>query len=359
MRGIVNGYSRLLLVAFCVVTALALLSAGATTAAPFGAYNPGWDGGAGLRATADSVGADSVIVRNATRIADYPANETVVVVIAPESTYSDDGAKRLSNFVRAGGTLLVTDDVSGPINTLLDALGARARVDGRLIRDERYNYRSPALPVATNVSDHPLTTDVSKLTLNYGTPVQPNGATVLVSTSEYAYIDENRNGNLDETETLRSRPVATVERVGSGRVIVVGDPSVFINAMLERPGNRRFAGNVFAPFEHVVFDHSQTTQLPPMVVALLVIRSSELLQLCIGGLGLTLIALWSTRPSIIYRLRHRLSGTDAPDDGETADFDIKETIERAYPDWDHERIQRVTQEVKTNREKGDANDRPR
>jgi len=81
-------------------------------------------------------------------------------------------------------------------NALLSDVGATARLDGALLRDERNYYRSPALPVAQPVEEHPYTSGATDLTLNYGTAVTPNDATTLVRTSEFAYLDTDRSGSL-------------------------------------------------------------------------------------------------------------------------------------------------------------------
>lgn len=64
------------------------------------------------------------------------------------------------------------------------------RIDGRLVRDEHRYYRGPALPVATNLSDAPLTSGVDAFTLNYGTTLRPGNATVLARTSATGFYDQ-------------------------------------------------------------------------------------------------------------------------------------------------------------------------
>lgn len=161
---------------------------------------------------------DHEVLLNVSVYDETAANGTVSVVLSPETDYSTRDRLRLRSFVQRGGTLVVAEDYGPRGNTLLETVGASARFNGSAVRDERYNYQSPAFPVAQNVTSHPLTTDVSQLTLNYGTVVEANNASVLVQTSEFAYLDRDGDGELDDNEPLQRRPVVTVEQVGQDRL---------------------------------------------------------------------------------------------------------------------------------------------
>ncbi len=284
---------RAVLVVFAVVTLSALVFGAATSAAAFGAFNPSWEGTTDIRGIASDAGAETTVAENTTEYEAY-GNETVAVVLAPGEPYTETEIERIEAFLERGGTLLVADR-AGEGNELLAALGADARVDGALLRDERNYYRASALPRATNVTDHPLTEDVDALTLNYGTAVDPGGATVLASSSDVAYLDRNDNGQPDDEEELDTYPVATTENVSEGRVVVVGDASAFINVMAERPGNRQFARNLFSDGDTVLVDTSHSGGVPPLIAALLAVRGSPALQFGLVGVGLLVAFGWQRR----------------------------------------------------------------
>ncbi|MFH5801237.1 DUF4350 domain-containing protein [Haladaptatus sp. CMAA 1911] len=345
-----------------------LIVASSTSAASFGAYNGAWDGTSELRDVATGAGAEPQIGHDTAAYSHVTPNDTVAFVLSPEGNYSETDRNRIRQFVQQGGTLLVAGDYGPGTNRLLSALGTDARLDGRPIRDERRQYRSPALPVAGNVSNHSLVTNVSALTLNHGTAVQPNNATVLVRTSGFAYFDVNRNHKLDDNETISSRPVATVEQFGDGRVIVVGDSSAMINTMLERPGNRAFVRNVIGDNQTVLLDYSHTSRLPPLALAVLMIRESSLLQFFVGGGCLMLVFVWAQRPESVRRLlfsvqsrlyrRSRgrqdnvasgmteLSKAQSMSQSDSLSPEMSESTMVAYvrerhPDWEADRIRRV------------------
>ncbi|HKJ59189.1 MAG TPA: DUF4350 domain-containing protein, partial [Halobacteriales archaeon] len=306
-------YPRALLAALGLIVGVAVVVAASTSGAAFGLYNPAWDGAADLRGLAEDAGTEPTVVRNASAYGRVPTEGTVALVLAPAEGYGPAEAAGVRAFVEGGGTLVVADDVDGPANALLADVGAEARLDGRRLRDEQHYYRGPALPVADDVGDHAYTQDVDALTLNHGTAVVPGGATPIVRTSGVAYLDGNGNEAPDDDEPIGPFPVATVEAVGDGRVVVVSDPSAFVNAMLDRPGNRAFATALVSSHDRVLLDYSHAGALPPLAAALLSIRGSTLLQELLGGLVVGAVGLWAGWPSIrrsprVRRLLEQVSG---------------------------------------------------
>ncbi|QCC60469.1 DUF4350 domain-containing protein [Natrinema thermotolerans] len=353
--GVLDGdgvdWPRLLLAGLVLSLLLALVIAAATSSAAFGPYNPSWEGSSELRGDAESApGVETHLLRDTAEYEELPATETVAFVIAPEEPYEGEDVARLREFVANGGTLVVLENFGEPGNALLADVGAQARVDGQLLRDQRHHYQGPAMPVANEVGNHSLTDGVDQLTLNYGTAVEPGNATVLVSTSGFTYLGPEGD-DLDEQDELRSYPVATVESVGDGRVVVVGDPSVTINAMYDEPDNAAFVRGLYADADHVVFDRSHGGPVPPLLGAVLTLRDSPPLQLFVGGLGIGVVAALSrgrprtwlegVRARLPARFRPVESSEERPSYPGLSDAERAEFLRRRHPDWDEERIQRV------------------
>lgn len=341
--------------ALLLVLSLAVLGtvvfAASTSSAAFGAYNPAWDGTSDLRSEADAVGAESDLLLNATRYGSVDPDGSLAIVLSPDEAYGPDDVAQVRAFVRNGGTLLVAEDFGGQSNALLTGVGASTRVDGRLLRDDRHNYRSPAIVVAPKVTASPLTAGVDSLTLNHGTALRPNGATVLVRSSAFSYLDTDRNGEVDGGESLGARPVVTVESVGEGRVVVVSDPSLFVNAMLERPGNQQFVRSVFGRHDRVLLDVSHREKLPPLSYLLFVIRDSPGIQAALGLLAVGAVGAVGNSTAIRRRLRRLVarmtpSGTDRDDVGDvdrpTLDASaVAGYLKERHPGWSEERIERI------------------
>jgi hypothetical protein len=188
--------------------------------------------------------------------------------------------------------------------------------------------------------------------LNHGTAVEPNNATVVYNTSGYAYLDTDRNGRLGPNENITSAPVVTAERLGAGRVVVVSDSSVFIDAMVEEGRNRAFVAALLSGNERVLLDYSHAAGLPPLIVALLVVRDSAWLALAAGTAAVGILGVWSRRPDLLSaaslagsRLRRRVSGLEERASAEVGVRPTEEQLvahlERRHSEWDRERVERV------------------
>lgn len=353
---------KLVLYALAITLGIGLVVAASTSSAAFGAYNVEWDGTSDFRELADTHGESQVSVDTAAYETVDP-NATVAVVLAPADSYDGTEATRVREFVDAGGTLVVADNFGSHGNTLLAETGATARFNGSVLRDEQHYYRAPSLPIATNVTQTPYTVDVEQLTLNRGTAVDSNNATTIATTSGFAYLDREGTGTLSDGDELAEYSVVTVESVGDGTVVTVGDPSLFINTMLSQPDNAAFATALVETREHVLLDYSHADDQPPLALALMLLRSAPLLQIAIGIGGLGIV--WgSVRSSQSVRrtvrdgivsvvpidylrrlpvwLRGSATQSAAPLVDEEAVF---ASLREQYPDLDETRLRRVIADV--------------
>jgi hypothetical protein len=129
-------------------------------------------------------------------------------------------------------------------------------------------------------------------------------------------------------------------------VVVVSDPSAQINAMLDRPDNRAFVGALFDGADRVALDYSHTARLPPLALAVLLLRESVALQLLATGLLGGGIALWARWPALrgagaLADLRGALGRGTAGADPRLDAAAAAAFLRRRHPAWDEERIERV------------------
>lgn len=283
---------EMLAVVFGAVVVLVIVLAVATSATPFGPYNYAWDGTSEFRdRIAEDPDTDLEIVHETDQYEAGDADETVAFVIAPETDYDETDTERIRQFVENGGTLVVLDDFGQHSNELLSAIGASARTDGRLLRDDVTHESAPTMPVVTTVGDTALAPGIDEVTLNHATAVEPGNATVLLETSEFAYFAETETGNLSAGDELESRPVMTTEEVGSGQVVVIGDPSILINTMIDRSDNAPLVEGLYANASVVLFDHSHGTDIPPLLTLVTEFRAEPAAQVAVGLLGIGLVGL--------------------------------------------------------------------
>ncbi len=345
------GIPRLLLGGLVCTVLVALVVLGATSTSAFGLYNPAWDGTSELREQiADDSAVESELLTATAQYETFDPNTTVSFVIAPEQNYDTTEAEQVRQFTERGGTLVIFENFGESGNELLADLGTDARFDGRLLKDEQHNFRGPRFPVATTVENTSQLADVEQLTLNHATAIEPGNATVLVRSSEFAYLTADPDAELDDDDELTAAPVVVRESLGDGEVITVSDPSITINTMLEEPDNAAFLRAVYDGNETVVFDTSQSDDIPLLVNVLLAIRETPLLQVGIGFVGiagLALLARRDSRPDLDHlpaQLLSRIPRLGSQSEPTIPAMTVEEQsayLRSKHPDWDEERINRV------------------
>jgi hypothetical protein len=339
---------RAVLVGFILCMAVALGVAAVTSPAPFGPYNPGWDGTSTVRETIDTTPSETPVVVETTAYSRVDANGTLVIILAPRTSYSATDVAQIQRFLDRGGTVLIAEDRRIETNQLLARLGASTRIDGRPVRDPQTFYRDPSLPVVTNLTNTSLTRDVESITLNGGTVLQPGNATTVAQSSEFAYLDRNGNAELDSDEQFRAYPIATRERIGDGQLFVLSDPSVFINRMVERDGNRQLVVQSAASHDRVIMDFSHRPGAPPAAVLWLWVRRTPWAQAFLGLVG-SAMAL----AVISERVQGQLQAAVGTVLGGGSDItsvtlsraEMRRVLHKQHPEWDGERIERITESI--------------
>lgn len=339
--------AQYLLIVLTVMIMMGTLVAGLTSATAFGAYNPHWDGTQELRSIASDTTDDVRMVTNTRQYTTIPANQTTAFIISPSASYDDQAISRLESFVSRGGTLVIAGDFGSTVNSLLEDLELRIRIDGRLVRDERRYWKGPSLPVATSINNSAVA-NLTQVTLNHGSVLtHTDDATVLVSTSEFAYLDTNGNAELDNTESLQHYPVVAKVPQGDGQVILVSDPSIFINSMLKREGNRAFTRYLLTDSSRVLFDYSHTMGLPILASVVVAIRHSFILQIGLVSTTALFIGIYS-QESQAFPSWPLFRSSESPTVPQPSRSDLQAYLNSKHPDWDNEKINRVVESIVQN-----------
>ena len=120
----------------------------------------------------------------------------------------------------------------------------------------------PYSVVVYNVTNVSPVQPVSAVVLNRAAPLE--GGSPLLRTSFLSWTDTNGNGRIDSDEALGTFSVMAQEKIGEGELIVLSDPSIFINSMQdvdEKYDNRKLIRNMVEREGSVLIDqmNSRTT----------------------------------------------------------------------------------------------------
>lgn len=221
-RGLASLRLALALTLFVAVT-----PASAQTARPsvsgasgdFATGNTQWNGLSELLAVAAEEDA-SIEVVSRFDLGTLTAADGLLVVYPTQALPTED----LSDFMRAGGRLAVADDFGAADSLFRVFRIGRAEPNPNAPSVLRLRGNGELL-VARPLAQHPLTEGVGAIVTNHPRVLFHAQLEPIFAVGDHDAI-------------------ALAGQVGEGRLVAIGDPSVFINNMLALDGNRRFASNL-------------------------------------------------------------------------------------------------------------------
>lgn len=232
--------------------------------------------------------------------------EGSVLLIIPYLKPTEADLAQLRVYLEGGGVLILADDY-GYGNSVLESLGVSARFNTAPLLDSLFNYRTSHFPLATHLEPSPLTAEVSSLALNYASSLEVEELNVVARSSPFSYLDLNQDGNRNASEPVGPFPVAGQMAVGTGRLILLADPSIFINTMLAAEDNRRFMQNLLGsagadPLLFIDQSHLPSSRLEQAKAALASVRQFAAQPAILAGLTIvltfTLLAPWRHRKGV-------------------------------------------------------------
>jgi hypothetical protein len=175
-------------------------------------------------------------------LAQLPAGSTLLLI--PYVDFTAAELQTVKDFVVQGGTLILADDY-GYGNRVLEFLGFKARFSGRPLLDPLVNYKNQWFPRVVHLSDSPLTEGIENLALNHATAIANVAADeVIAQSSAFSYLDLNANEKQEANEPNGPHPVISRHSLGGGQVILIADPSLFINSMSGIEDNHQLIQNI-------------------------------------------------------------------------------------------------------------------
>jgi len=353
---------------FCFVFAIAWLpillsvsGVGGVDTLAFSIYNtnpfPG-DGCSELALELENHGYQiSPLISSLSVINGIPGNH-VLCIIGPTHYFSIVEISALIDFFGNGGSMLLVDDF-GSANTLLDGLalylsasGWPTRMEnlmsvsairftrGLLLDASNNDNGRPLLPVINSFNDGGrIFSSGHHVVMNYATSIEAPGGTALASSSTNSWIvagdvvNHIQHGgdpsyiayNASRGDQPGPLPIMVEMRVGSnGTLMLLSDPSIFINNMIDRGTNRLFAVELFtylanqAQADTIIIDHNHLGWSPSAPVFYVGLMLGQITYVSTNWLLAPLaplLAIWMVRkylpfgrpekqkPLEIYRLR--------------------------------------------------------
>jgi len=263
----------------------------------FRAENPFWNG---TRDMSSSYPASPL--RSLSDLPPLPQGSTLILIPYLEFTPAELG--ELNSFVTKGGTLVLADDY-GYGNQILEYLGLRARFSKQVLLDPLFNHKNKWFPRISHLVSSSVTSDTDSLILNHATClIDVEASDVLALSSSFSFLDLNGNQAWDYYEPSGPLPVISQHNLDSGKIILVSDPSIFINSMETIESNYTFIQNIAAiTTSELLIDqsHLPSSNLDQAKNLLASIRTPFTTP--VGVVGLVIVALTVTLIPIWYKKR--------------------------------------------------------
>jgi len=180
--------------------------------------SPAWNGMSQLVGLAEG---DGYTVTPVTQLewGELSSNDILVLVYPLQKVE----ASKLDAFVEAGGNVLIADDF-GQGKEAMARLGL-LRAETTTPRASKYQDGRVWAPIATPKAKHEIATDVDEVVTNHPAALtEVEGASTIIGFDDGAVVVAGERG--------------------TGRFVAVSDPSIFINRMLQYPGNVTLATNI-------------------------------------------------------------------------------------------------------------------
>ena len=203
--------------------------------------NPFWNGLKTLKNTTNATEITSIAQLKQI----ITPEKTTILILGPEKPFTAQEAQTIKELLEKGATILVADDF-GQANTLLEQLEIPCKFTQKMLIDPVFYYKNPKLPKIFHIKNTTWTKNIEELTLNYATTLNITGQEikVLATSSEYSYLDINMNNQWDPEEPKGKQPILAQTNIGEGNLLLLSDPSIFINSMINKSNNIQLLKNI-------------------------------------------------------------------------------------------------------------------
>lgn len=256
----------------------------------FSRYNTGWNGTSAFFFDLDRH--HTIEVSELKNLDGQPRN-TTLLIIAPGRHPAAEELAAYRAFLNGGNTIVLADDF-GTGDEILAGIGSRISIrPGNLSSLDR-RYSDPYSVVAYRATDNGPLRVPADIALNRPAPL--DGGAPLMQTSVMSWSDNNGDHRMSAGESMGTFPVIAAESRGGGQIVVISDPSIFINSMYSSPengNNRELIREITMHGDRVLIDqmNSRTADVSGLSEIFHLIKNTMtieifiicLLMLCVAG----------------------------------------------------------------------------
>ena len=255
------------------------------SASDFSIYNTGWNGCSQLALELYRSGKKVYPIHTPFAAITQPEDPagTALVIIGPTRAFTRGDAEYVAQFARLGGTVFIANDFDQG-NSLLEHMDLELRFSGEPVVDLGFQKDPSIVECNVRSKGEGLTANLSSFLLNRPTAIVgkiPQNATIHATTSRMSWLDTDRDGGWDRTAERDERrgpfPVLASLPYGEGEILVLSDPSIFINSMITQTGNRQLHANLIsyltrARVERIYIDEEHHILANPIELFTVVVR---------------------------------------------------------------------------------------
>ncbi len=198
------------------------------------------------------------------------APNSVLVMMGPTEPFTSAEESALESFINGGGTLILLADNGGTGHTLELSVGesfygygeyyspysyGALKISPIYLRDLESFEKRPDFVLLENFTSHPIVDNVLSILTNYPTAITTSGVEWSTTnnrvsgdiawTSSRSFLDQDGDNIRDAEEPAGPFSVIAVKEAGGGRLVLIADPGIFVNDMIDRANNRQFATSLF------------------------------------------------------------------------------------------------------------------
>jgi hypothetical protein len=168
-----------------------------------------------------------------------------LLIVSPVRNYTQEESDSVYSFLQMGGRVVVVEDF-GNANSLLKNINSPITVNPVPLCEYENYHVNHSFPIIKKFNPSAETANVSQLILNHPASLNVSGnAYTLAQTSGHGWLDVDDSGMMNGQEKMGTYTVVARADYGTGQLLVISDPDIFINSMIDLGDNQAFMNNIF------------------------------------------------------------------------------------------------------------------